>query len=83
MVDLDARGQQQMKRPEPNGELEVVQIGPKLNQTIWINKNLPTSLKEGRAFGYFEEKCGLVLLRPILTCSRFTKVHELSLGYFS
>ena len=35
-----------MKRPEPNGELEVVQIRTKPDQTTRINKNLPVSLKK-------------------------------------
>ena len=35
-----------MKRLEPDGKLDAVQIGPKSNQTTQINKSLSTSLKE-------------------------------------
>lgn len=46
LVDLDARGQQETKRPKSDGELEVMQIRSKPDQTTWINKNLSVSLKE-------------------------------------
>ena len=35
-----------MKRSEPDGELKIVQIGSKADQTTRINKSLSTSLKE-------------------------------------
>ena len=46
MVDLNASGRQEMKSLELNGELEIMQIGSKPNQSSWINKNLPMSLEE-------------------------------------
>ena len=45
-MDLDARRWQETKRLEPNGELEVVQIESKNDQTTRVYKNLPMSLKE-------------------------------------
>ena len=45
LVDLDAR-QREARRPKPNGELKVVQIGNELGQTTRINKALLNSLKQ-------------------------------------
>ena len=45
LVDLDARGWQEVKRPKSNGELEVIQIRSKNDKTTRINKDLPMLLK--------------------------------------
>ena len=46
LIDLDVRGRQETKQPEPDGELEEVQIGPEGFQMTRINKRLPFPLKE-------------------------------------
>ena len=46
LIDLNARGWKEAKRPEPDGELEVVQIELEDDQTNWVNKNLPFPLNE-------------------------------------
>ena len=45
MVDLDSR-LREGRRPEPDGELDEIQIEKKPGQTTNINKALPTYMKE-------------------------------------
>ena len=46
LIDLDVRGQQEAKWPEPDGELEEVQIDLKVFHMTQINKSPSIPLKE-------------------------------------
>ena len=46
IVDFDAQGHRETKRPKTDGDLEVIQISSKVEQTTQINKSLPTPLKQ-------------------------------------
>ena len=58
LIDLDVRGQQEAKRPEPGGELEEIQIRPKVFHTTRINKSLTFLLKE-KLVAFLRENVGL------------------------
>ncbi|XP_072081216.1 uncharacterized protein [Arachis hypogaea] len=45
LADLDARQDDQL-RPEPEGDMEKLQIGPTKEEYTFINRNLPYDLKE-------------------------------------
>ena len=46
LIDLDVRGRQEAIRPEPDGELDKVQISLEAFHTAQINKSLSIPLKE-------------------------------------